>query len=438
MSFVRRVLASTRKGLSLTSQIQINPPKSQLPFCNYHSIPNNLLQKLLKEPKSRIKIILDSEENSTLKSIGFSWDALLSAINSSSTSKANLISSTFGLYLWLVIINQALEWRLEKLLKHNERNHELFAELISHCEETRNLELAMRTFMAMESVGLKPTSDIFNSLILVSLRVGNEMTALGLFEVMERSEDYKPDSKTYNAFVSMYAKSGNVKAMQAWASAKRVAGIPADLQLYEFLISGCVKAKRYDTAENFYEEMISSGFVPNIYILDRIIDGLCEQQDIGRAKEFLLSIIDNGWAISPHIADRLAHLCSELGKIEGIEELLQILTASKESPEVLSRVHCGIIGMHARADRLDDMEYAVGRMLKQGSTFKSADDIKVIIRSYFRRAAYDRLELFLEHIKGSCQFTKSTYDLLVTGYSEAGLSEQLGMLLKELGLCETS
>uniref|UniRef100_A0A803LBU6 Pentatricopeptide repeat-containing protein n=2 Tax=Chenopodium quinoa TaxID=63459 RepID=A0A803LBU6_CHEQI len=296
----------------------------------------------------------------------------------------------------------------------------------------------MRTFMAMESVGLKPTSDIFNSLILVSLRVGNEMTALGLFEVMERSEDYKPDSKTYNAFVSMYAKSGNVKAMQAWASAKRVAGIPADLQLYEFLISGCVKAKRYDTAENFYEEMISSGFVPNIYILDRIIDGLCEQQDIGRAKEFLLSIIDNGWAISPHIADRLAHLCSELGKIEGIEELLQILTASKESPEVLSRVHCGIIGMHARADRLDDMEYAVGRMLKQGSTFKSADDIKVIIRSYFRRAAYDRLELFLEHIKGSCQFTKSTYDLLVTGYSEAGLSEQLGMLLKELGLCETS
>ncbi|XP_021735596.1 pentatricopeptide repeat-containing protein At4g01570-like [Chenopodium quinoa] len=422
MSFVRRVLASTRKGLSLTYQIQINPPKSQLPFCNYHSTSSNLLQKLIKEPKSRIEIILDSEENSTLKSIGFSWDALLSAINSSSTSKANL----------------ALEWRLEKLLKHNERNQELFTELISHCGETRNLELAIRTFMAMESVGLKPTSDIFNSLILVSLRVGNEMTALGLFEVMERSEDYKPDAKTYNAFVSMYAKSDNVKAMQAWASAKRVSGIPADLQLYESLISGCVKAKRYDTAEFFYEEMISSGFIPNIHILNRMIDGLCEQQDIGRAKQFLLSIIDNGWAISPHIADRLSRLCSELGKIEGIEELLRILTASKESPEVLSRVHCGIIGMHARADRLDDMEYAVGRMLKQGSTFKSADDIKVIIRSYFRRAAYDRLELFLEHIKGSCQFTKSTYDLLVTGYGEAGLSEKLNMLLKELGLCETS
>lgn len=292
--------------------------------------------------------------------------------------------------------------------------------------------------MAMESVGLKPTSDVFNSLISTSLCVGNEMTALSLFEVMERSDDCKPNSKTYNAFVLVYAKWGKVKVMQAWASAKRDAGFPADLQSYESLISGCVKARMYDNAERFYEEMVSSGFIPNTHILDRMVDGFCEQKDLSRAKEFLLNMIDNGWEISAHIADRLSGLYSGLGMMEGIEELLQTLIATNESQEVLLRVHCGIIGMHAKADRLDDMEYAVGRMLKQGISFKSANDVKVIIRSYFRREAYDRLELFLEHIKGSYQFTKSTYDVLVTGYNEAGLSEKLDVLLKELGLCETS
>lgn len=422
MKFVCRVLASSRKGLCLTPQISTKLPTLLLPFCNYHSVPSNLLQRLIKDPISRLKIILDSEEHSTLKSFGFSWDSLLSALNSSSTSKANL----------------ALEWRLEKLLKYNEKNQELYTELISLCRETRNLELAMRIFKAMESVGLKPTADVFNSLMLVSLCVGNEMTALSLFEIMERSEDYKPNSKTYNAFVSAYAKLGNVKAMQAWALAKRAAGFPADLQSYEYLISGCVKARSFDNAQRFYEEMISSGFIPNVHILDKMVDSFCEQKDLGRAKEFLLNMINNGWPISAHIADRLSGLYSELGNIERIEELLQVLIASGEGPEVLSRVHFGIIGMHARADRLDDMEYAVGRMLRQGISLKSADDVKVIIQCYFRRAAYDRLELFMEHIKGSYQFTQSTYDLLVAGYSKAGLSDKLDMLLKQLGLCGNS
>lgn len=343
-----------------------------------------------------------------------------------------------SLYLCPVMICQALEWRLENLLKHNERNQELYTELMSLCGETRNLELAMRIFMAMESVGLKPTSDNFNSLISVSLSVRNELTALSLFEIMGRSEDYKPNAKTYNPFISMYAKLGNVKVMQSWASAKRAAGFPADLQSYESLISGCVKAKSLDIAEKYYEEMVSSGFIPNVHILEKMVDGFCEQKDLGRTRDFLLYMIDNGWAISSHIADRLSGLYSVLGKIEGIEDLLQILTASNGSPEVLSRVYCAIISMHARADRLDDMEYAVGRMLKQGISFKSADDVKIVIRSYFKRAAYDRLELFLEHIKGSYQFTKSTCDLLVTGYHEAGLSDKLDMLLKELNLCGSS
>uniref|UniRef100_A0A7C9A4N9 Pentacotripeptide-repeat region of PRORP domain-containing protein n=1 Tax=Opuntia streptacantha TaxID=393608 RepID=A0A7C9A4N9_OPUST len=418
MSFVRRVrvLGSTKKGLCFGSHIPQKLVNSRKSFCGYPSSSNPLIQRLIKEPTSRTKAILDSEENSILKSFDFSWHALIAALSSSSTSKAV----------------QALEWRLEKMLKNDERNPEQYSDLICLCRETRNLQLAIRAFVAMESDGVKPTADVFNSLISVSLSLRSEMTAHSLFEIMERSRDYKPNSKTYNAFISMYSNMGNFNAMQEWASAKTAAGFTADLHTYESLISGSVKAKKFDLAGKYYHEMMSSGIIPNIIILEKMIDGLCEQRQFAYAKEFVLHIIDNDWEISAHVAQRLAGLYSELGKIAEIEELLQTLMESSQNPEVLSQVHCGIISMHARADRLDDMEYSVGRMLKQGIMFRSAEDIKTVICSYFRRAAYDRLELFLEHVKSSHQFTRSIYDLLVAGYRKAGLSERLDTLLKDM------
>lgn len=419
MSFVRRVLAASKKGLCLTPQIPYKLANSQHPICSYPSSSSILIQKLIKEPNSRIKAILDSEESSTLKSFDFSWHALVSALNSSSASKAL----------------QALEWRLEKMLKVNERDQDRYSELISLCGVNRNLPLAMHVFMAMESIGVKPTSDIFNSLILVSLSLRNEMTALSLFEIMERSEDYKPNSKTYNAFISMYSKLGNAKAMEAWASAKKAASFAPDLHSYESLISGCIKVRSFDCADRYYEEMVSSGIIPSKHILERRVDGLCEQKNIGRVKEFIWYMIDNGWEISTYVAQRLLGLYSVLGKVEDIEELLQTLTASSQSPEVLSRVHCGIICMHARADRLDDMEYSVGRMLKQEISFQSAEVVRIIISSYFRRSEYDRLGIFLKHMKGAYQFSKSTYDLLVAGYHKAGLSEKLDTILKDMSSC---
>lgn len=420
MSFVRRVrvrvLASTTKGLCFGSHIPLKLVNSQKTFCSYASTSNPLIQRLIKEPTSRTKAILDSEENSILKSFDFSWHALIAALNSSSTSKAV----------------QALEWRLEKMLKYDERNPEQYSDLICLCGETRSLQLAIRAFLAMESDGVKPTVDVFNSLISVSLSSRNEMTALSLFEIMERSKDYKPNSKTYNAFISMYSKVGNFNAMQEWASAKTAAGFTADLRTYESLISGSIKAKKFDLAGNYYDEMMSSGIIPNITILEKMFDGLCEQRHFADAKGFVLHMLDNGWEISAHITHTLAGLYSELGKIVELEELLQTLTDSNQNPEVLSQVHCGVISMHARADRLDDMEYSVGRMLKHGITFKSAEVVNLVICSYFRRAAYDRLELFLDHVKSSHQFSRSTYDLLVAGCRKAGLSDRLDTLLKDM------
>ncbi|XP_027182612.1 pentatricopeptide repeat-containing protein At5g02860-like isoform X1 [Coffea eugenioides] len=381
---------------------------------------NSLAAKLVQVPLSRIKETLDSEEKnhfSTLKSQDFSWDGLVSALLSSSfPRKANLV----------------VEWRLEKFIKENEKNQDSYSWLILLCGKIHNIETASRIFSAMEAQGIKPTSSVFNALISACLASNEIVTALSLYELMEISEESKPDADTYTAFITAYASSGNKEAMQAWYSARMDAGYTPDPQTYDALIFGCVKSKDFSNAEKFYEEMTLTGFVPNLSILQNMLLVYSEQRKFHKIKEFMMFVFDGSGIIDRRTAKKVVALYLELGRVEDLEELLVVLSNSNQASDILSYVHHAIIRMYVRADRLDDVEFAVGRMLQHGMSFRFPDDVENVICLYFRQAAYERLDLFLECIRDSFTLRRSTYDLLVAGYRRAGLQEKLDMVIDEM------
>lgn len=385
-----------------------------------------LLTRLLEEPISRIRTTLDSQLNnsnnnnfsSILKTLEISWDDLITRLRYSSPKKAQLV----------------LEWRLEKLLKENERNHDYYSELIYLCGKIQDVPIAMRVFTSMENHGIQPTSDVFNALVSVFLSSGNVMKALSLFETMGSSESYKPNADTYNAFILAYAMLGNDEKRQAWYSAKTAAGFSVDLQTYQLLILKFIKLNKFCYADKFYKEMISAGIMPNVPILQGMLVWLCEARRLDNVSELLKFILDGGWEINVYMAEKLVWLYTELWRKEEMEELLLDLAKSNQALEVQSRVHAGIIRMNAKVNCLDDVEYSVGRMLKQGMTFTCPDDVEKVICSYFRKEAYDRLDLFLECIKGTYKLTRSTYDLLAAGYRRVGLYEKLDRVVNDMKL----
>ncbi|KAJ7965993.1 Pentatricopeptide repeat [Quillaja saponaria] len=416
MALVGRVLSSVSKRVLRPHFIAI-PSNAHRLFCDKQSNPDSLLMNLLQQPKSSIKPTLD-KENCSLRSSDFSWDLLVTSLKYSSPDKALLV----------------LEWMLEKMLKENERDVGLYSELISLCGKLRNFPLAMHVFTSMEANGVKLTSLVFNSLINACWSSNNIRTAFSLFEIMDSSESYKPNFDTYNIFISAFSNSGNIDAMFTWYSAKKAAGFPPDLKTFEYVISGCVKSGSFNAADRIYEEMMESGIVPSNFILENMLEGLCRQKSLGQVVEFFKFLLDGGWEINENMIEKVIGLYLELGKVEEIEELLETSIKSNQDASVLSRIHCGIIRMYAMLDRLDDVEYAVGRMMTEGLSFICADDVERVICSYFRRAAYDRLDLFLGHIKGCYTLTRSTYDLLISGYRRASLLEKVDLLMKDMKL----
>lgn len=320
-------------------------------------------------------------------------------------------------------------------MEENEKNYDSYSKLISLCGEIQNVETALRVFSSMEAQGLRPNSSIFNALVSASLSSRNFTTALSLYELMERSEEYKSDADTYNAFISTYAKLGNKKAMQAWYLAKLAAGFSPDFRAYESLIFGCVKSKDFVDAERFYEEMTVAGFIPNSSIMQNMLVVYCEKRNVTETKKYLkYAMEDDSLYINRDTLMKIVRLFKELGSMQDMEELLDSFTNSHQPSGTLSLVHNEIIRMCVRTNRLDDVEFCVGRMLKQGISFVYSEDVEKVISLYFQQGSYDKLDLFLKLIRDSHKFSQSTYDLLVDAYRRAGMQEKLDMLKNDMKL----
>ncbi|CAN1218678.1 Beta-adaptin-like protein A [Linum perenne] len=377
---------------------------------------DTLLHKLLRLSTSQIKPALDSEFAAVEASSDLA--SLVARLASSSPQKAKL----------------ALEWRLERMLKDNEKDHSRYSSLISLCATIRNVPLAMSVFTSMEACGINPTASVFNSLIHTCLSSSDVMTSLSLFEVMESSERFRPDSQTFDTFISGFSNLRDTDKMRAWYQAKRDAGFSANLLNFESLVFCFVKVKDFNSADFFYQEMMALGIVPSLKVLDCVLDGLCKRKNCDRVMEFVKFMLECRFEISGTSVDKVVKLYSELEKADKMEELLDTLMEFNQVGEALLQVHCGIIRLYATLDRLDEVEYSVGKMMSQGMSFSSPGDVEKVISAYFRQEAYDRLELFLEHVKRYYKLSRSTHDLLVAGYRRAGLTEKLESVVKDMEL----
>lgn len=325
----KRVLALARSGSSMILRQQV---RCRLSFRRFFStdpsisISNPLLSRLLQEPTSSVKSVLDSQENAFLCTSRLSLNALVkSLISSSSPKKAQLV----------------LEWKLEKMSKENESDPDFYIDLIRLCRELQNFPLAMHFFTAMEFQGVKPTVTTFNSLIEACISSHNMITAFSIFEVMKNSESYKPNTDTFYYFISAFSKLHDINSMQAWYSAKNAFEFSPDLRTYEALIYGSVKSKCFDFAVRCFEEMILSGIVPNTIILENMLEGFCRRKKLDEVKKFLHVVLDKGWEINWNVVVKFIPIWFESRELEGVEEILTKLNKSNLAPDgISSQTYC--------------------------------------------------------------------------------------------------
>ncbi|CAL4912673.1 unnamed protein product [Urochloa decumbens] len=375
-----------------------------------------LLARLVSEPESRVKATMEEVASSAQHRDGGFWEPLAAALlRASSPTKAHLV----------------LEWKLEKLLKEEIHDCGPYSTIIHFCAQTRNAALAMRVFECVEARGIHLNTGIFNALVNTFLSAGDLLSAMTLYETMEDMDGCKPDSTTYDAFISAFSLLGSGHAMMSWYVAAKNAGFTPSIQAFESLITGFVRLNKLDDAKTVFEEMISLGIKPNSAILEANLEMLSRKEEANTVRDFLKRVSDGNWELNKATVGRLTRICLDGGEIDEMEQLLSLIQNGTDL-SFETQLHHGIIRFYAKADRLADMEDAFCRMLDNGVMFMCPEDVEVIICSYFRHKEFDRLDLFLNRIQSFFKLNRSTYDILVSGYRKFDLHERLHLTINDM------
>ncbi|RLN43443.1 pentatricopeptide repeat-containing protein [Panicum miliaceum] len=376
-----------------------------------------LLARLVSDPECRVKVTMEDVASAAQHRDGGFWEPLAAALlRASSPTKAHLV----------------MEWKLEKLLKEEIHDCEPYSTIIRFCAQTRNSALAMRVFECVEAQGIHLNTGIFNALVNTFLSVGDLLSAMTLYETMEEGIDgCKPDSTTYDAFISAFSVLGSGHAMMSWYLAAKNAGFIPSIHAFESLITGFVRLNMLDDAKTAFEEMISLGIKPSSAILEANLEMLSRKEEANTVRDFLKCVSDGNWELNKATVERLMRMCLDRGDINEMEQLFALLRKGTHLSSA-TQLHQGIIRFYAKADRLADMEDAICRMLDNGVMFMCPEDVEVIICSYFRHKEFDRLDLFLNRIRSFLKLNRSTYDILVAGYRKFDLHERLDTTINDM------
>ncbi|TVU48316.1 hypothetical protein EJB05_07949, partial [Eragrostis curvula] len=376
-----------------------------------------LLSLLVSIPECQVKATMEKVSGSAPHRDGAFWEPLAAALlRASYPAKANLV----------------LEWKLEKLLKEGIRDCKPYSTIIRFCSETRNAVLAMRAIERMETKGIQLNTGIFNALVNAFLSVGDLLSAITLYETMQGMDNCKPDSTTYDAFISAFSLLGSGHPMMSWYLAAKNSGFTPSIQAFESLITGFVRLNMLDDAEMVFKEMISFEIKPNNTIMEARIEMLYKKNAANLVRDFVKCARDGKWELNGATVERLTRTLLNGGDVDEMEQLLSLIQKGTHLSSE-TQLHCAIIKSYAKADRLADMEHAICRMLDDGLTFMMCpEDVEAVICCYFRHKDFDRLDLFLNRIQSSFKLTKSTYDILVAGYRKFGLHERLDSTINDM------
>lgn len=289
----------------------------------------------------------------------------------------------------------------------------------------------MRVFECVEAKGIQLNTNIFNSLVNAFLSAGDLLSAVTLYETMEAMDGCNPNSDTYDAFICAFSLLGSGHTMMSWYVAAKNAGFTPSILAFQSLITGFVQLNMLDDAKAIFEEMIALEIKPNSTILEATLEIFSGKEEASRVGDFLKRVSDGNWELNKAIVARLTRICLDAGEIDEMEQLLALIQKGTHSSSE-TQLHHGIIRFYAKADQLADMEHAIYRMLDNDVMFMCPEDVEVIICSYFRHREFDRLDLFLNHIRSFCKLNRSTYDILVAGYRKFDLHERLDSTIADM------
>jgi pentatricopeptide repeat protein len=122
---------------------------------------------------------------------------------------------------------------------------------------------ALDVYKEMKGKGMKVGIDLYNVLLAMCADVGSNDEALEIFEDMKSSGTCQPDSWTFSALINVYSNSGKVSEAEGMLDEMIKSGFEPNIFVMVSLVQCYGKAKRIDDVVKVFNRFLNLGIVPD-------------------------------------------------------------------------------------------------------------------------------------------------------------------------------
>ncbi|KAF8403786.1 hypothetical protein HHK36_011892 [Tetracentron sinense] len=277
----------------------------------------------------------------------------------------------------------------------------------------------------------QPRCQTYTKLLMMLGKCRQPEQASLLFEIM-LSEGLKPTVDVYTSLVSAYSLSGLLdKAFHTVDYMKSVSDCKPDVYTYSILINCCTKLHRFDLIDRVLNEMAYLGIRYGTVTYNTIIDGYGKAEMFELMESSLTDMIENSRCLPDVFTlNSFVWAYGNVGKIEKMEKWYDEFQHMGIKPDI--KTYNILIRSYGKAGMYEKMGSVMEFMEKRFFS-PTIVTFNIVIEMFGRAGNIKKMEHFFQKMKHQGMKPNSiTYCSLVSAYSKVGHLKKVSSILRQV------
>ncbi|XP_042504002.1 pentatricopeptide repeat-containing protein At3g53170 [Macadamia integrifolia] len=276
----------------------------------------------------------------------------------------------------------------------------------------------------------QPRCQTYTKLLMMLAKCGQPKQASFLFEVM-LSEGLKPTVDVYTSLVNAYGLSGLFdEAFHTVDDMKSVSDCRPDVVTYSTLINCCTKFHRFDLIDPLLTEMSYSGIQCSTVTYNTIINGYGKAEMFEQMEKALMDMIESGQCLPDVFTlNSIVWAYGNAGQIENMEKWYDEFQHMGIRPDI--RTFNTLMRSYGKVGMFEKMVSVLEFMEKRFFS-PTIVTFNIIIEMFGRNRNIKKMEYFFQKMKHrGIKPNSITYCSLVSVYGKAGLLDKVDSILRQ-------